>query len=177
MLVDHRKEGFHFASSGDTLIRVMRLLFVAAAVFSTVLVLPSISTAVIVPQKSIAGAAIGMTEKQVRAELGAPSRVRKGSNDFGPWRQLVYHRVLVTFQGWNTVSSLRTTLYAQRTSAGLGVSSTLAAVRAKLKGEICRYEFGTHHCWIGRWEAGRIVTDFTFKRNRVNSIVVARVID
>ncbi len=146
-------------------------------VLLSALVFSSAGAAAIVPQHSIAGVSIGMSEKQIRAKLGPPSRVRTGSNDFGPWRQLVYRRVLVSFQGWNEVTGLRTTLPTQRTAGGLGVGSTLAQLRKGLTGETCRREFGVHHCWVGRWDAGRIVTDFRLEKERVSSVSIARVID
>ena len=147
------------------------LLVLAPLVFSTS------AQAVVVPQHSIAGAKIGMTEAQVRARLGAPVRVRHGSNLFGPWRQLVYGRVSVSFQSGKKVTSLITKSRLERTASGVGVGSTTAQIRTGLSGETCKKEFGVNHCWIGSWEPGQIITEFRLVGGRVSSVSIGFVFD
>jgi hypothetical protein len=141
------------------------------------LTLCSPALAAIVPQHSIGGARLGMTEAQLKARLGAPLKVRQGSNDFGPWRELVYRRVSVFFQGGRKATSLTTKSPLERTKSGVGVGSTLARLRSGLSGEICKREFGIHHCWLGKWEPGRVVTDFRLTNGRVSLIAVSYVFD
>jgi hypothetical protein len=141
------------------------------------LVLCASSSAVIVPQHSIAGARIGMTETQVRAKLGSPLRLRSGSNLFGSWRQLVYRQVSVSFQSGNKVTGLMTKSASEQTASGVRVGWTLAKLRAGLNGETCRREFGVHHCWLGNWEAGQVISEFRLKRNRVSAISIGYVFD
>jgi hypothetical protein len=141
------------------------------------LVLAAGAPAAIVVQKSIAGVQLRMTKTQVRATLGAPSRIRTGTNDFGPYTEFVYPAVRVTFQGGLRVSGLRTTSRAQRTARGVGPGSSEAQVRARVAGVRCRTESGFRHCGVGRFLAGRIVTDFHIRRGRVSAVVIGYVLD
>jgi hypothetical protein len=150
------------------------LLFSSALI---ALALCASSEAVIVPQHSIGGARIGMTETQVRAKLGSPLRLRSGSNLFGHWRQLVYRQVSVSFQSGNKVTNLMTKSASEQTASGVRVGWTLAKLRAGLNGETCRREFGVHHCWIGNWEPGQVISEFRLKLNRVRVISIGYVFD
>ncbi len=80
--------------------------------------------AVIHPGHSIAGVELGMTRAQVRAELGPPARVTRGSNEFGFFRTFRYFRLWVTFQGEETVTAVKTTRQRERTPRGVGIKST-----------------------------------------------------
>jgi hypothetical protein len=46
-----------------------------------------------------------------------------------------------------------------------------------VKGLLCATEGGIRHCHLGAYAAGRVVTDFFFRRGRVNRVVVGRVLD
>jgi hypothetical protein len=164
--------------SGGMLPAMNRLrLCVSAALVLAVLVLSASGPAAIVPQRSIAGVKLGMSEAKVKARLGPPLHVHSGSNLFGHWRQLVYSRVTVSFQSGDKATSLSTRSALEKTVSGVRVGSTLAQVRAGLQGEKCKKEFGIHHCWIGRWEPGRMITDFRLKNSRVTQIALAYVLD
>ncbi|HEY5160468.1 MAG TPA: hypothetical protein VII83_05275 [Gaiellaceae bacterium] len=152
-------------------------LLVLGALVLAALILSSAASAAIVPQSSIAGIKLGMSESAVKAKLGAPLRVRSGSNLFGHWRRLVYGRVTVSFQNGNKATSLTTKSSLEKTANGVGVGSTLAQLRVGLRGEQCKREFGVHHCWIGRWEPGRAITDFRLKNSRVTQVALAYVLD
>ena len=53
-------------------------LLVLGALVLAALILSSAASAAIVPQSSIAGIKLGMSESAVKAKLGAPLRVRNG---------------------------------------------------------------------------------------------------
>jgi hypothetical protein len=155
----------------------MRFRFLLLLPVLAALVFSAAAQAVIVPQRSIAGAKLGMTEVQVRARLGTPKSVRHGSNLFGPWRQLVFRRVTVFFQSGKKATNLTTKNRLERTSSGVGVGSTLTVLRDGLKGETCKKEFGVHHCWVGSWESGRVISDFRIVSGRVSVVTVGYVFD
>jgi hypothetical protein len=135
------------------------------------------ASAAIVPQRGIAGVRLAMTRAQVRAVLGAPAAVAHGSNDFGSFTVYRYRGLRVTFQGNRTVTAILATRASERTAAGVGVGSTEGQVRAKVAGVRCRTESGFRHCFVGRFLAGRRVTDFRIKRGHVTSVQVAFVLD
>lgn len=153
-----------------------RLVLVVAAVASA-LVLTGSAPATIVVQKGIAGVQLRMTRAQVITKLGRPPTRRSGTNDFGPFTEFVYQRVIVTFQGGARVTGLRTTSRRERTARGVGPGSSEAQVRARVAGVRCRTESGFRHCWVGRFLAGRIVTDFHIRRGRVSAVVIGYVLD
>lgn len=146
------------------------------------LVLSASGSAAIVPQHSIGGAKLGMTRAQVEAQLGTPNSVQfHKSEALGfTWRDLVYPRVTVSvfaLESGQKVVILTTKSKLERTTTGVGVGSTLAQVKAGLKGETCRREYGIDHCWIGRWEVGKVTTDLRLVRGSVSKITIGVVLD
>lgn len=138
--------------------------------------------AVIVPQKSIKGIRLGLSQTGVRSAAGKPTRIRTINHPImGRVLEWSYGKTTVTFNGRTSsarVISLMTKSPAERTAAGIGVGSTRAAVKAKVPNVKCENESGFRHCFVGRFLAGRIVTDFRLSStNRVTSVVVGRVID
>jgi hypothetical protein len=150
-------------------------LVVSAVLVSLVSVAPT--AAAIVVQRGIAGLELRMTKADVRAKLGKPTKIRTGKNDFGKYTEFVYPRVTVLFQSGSRVTALRTFSRAERTSAGIGVGSSEARVKAKVAGVRCSTESGLRHCYVGRFLPGRRVTDFQIRRGRVTSVVVGFVVD
>ena len=118
-----------------------------------------------------------MTKAQVRSNLGTPTRIRSGRNEFGRYVEFVYPRVSVSFQGRSRVTGLRTRSRLERTGKGIGVGSTEAEVKAKVTGVRCRTESGFRHCFLGAFLPGRVVTDFHIRGGRVSSVVVGFVLD
>ena len=137
----------------------------------------AVASAAIVPQRGIAGVRLGMTKAQVRATLGAPAAAVHGSNDFGSYTSYRYRGLRVTFQGNRRVTAVFTTRRTEQTAAGVGVGSTEGQVRAQVAGVRCRTESGFRHCFVGRFLAGKRVTDFRIKRGHVTSVTVAFVLD
>ncbi len=136
------------------------------------------AAAVIVPQRSIAGVELTMTRPQVKAVLGEPSSVERGMNDFGPYRIFHYLRLAVTFQGEASATAITTRRFSEQTSRGIGRGSTEAALKAAYPRANCRTEApGFRHCWLGRFQAGRRVTDFRIRQGEVSRVTVAFVID
>jgi len=150
---------------------------ISFALVLATLVLSASGSAAIVPQRSIAGVRLGLSERGVRAKLGAPLSVRKGKNIVGHWRRLIYPRVTIAFQNGDKATFVQTQSPLEKTASGVGVGATRASVRAGLRGEKCKWEFGFYHCWIGRWDPGRVITDFSFEHSRVSRVTLGYVID
>ena len=130
--------------------------------------------AVIHPGSSIAGAKLGMTRAEVRATLGEPARVTRGTNFFGRFRVFHYFRLKVTFQGEQTATSVKTTRLRERTPGGAGVKSTRAQVLARVRNVRCPTPTLCHK---GRFVPGGRVTVFRLFGGRVTSVEVGFVID
>lgn len=154
----------------------MRVLAVFAGAIISLGVTAS-AGARIVPQRGIAGIELQMTKAEVRAKLGRPARTVNGRNDFGPYTTFTYPRVTVSFQGRMRVTSTRTTSRLERTSAGVGVGSTEAMVKAHVRHVVCKTESGSRQCVLGKFLPGHTVTVFALKHGRVTSVVVGIVLD
>jgi hypothetical protein len=154
----------------------MRAFAAATAALAT-LAFAAGATASIVPNRSIGGASLGQTRAQVRTKLGTPLSVKRGRNDFGRYTVFRYAQVTVTFQGNAGATALATTSAAQRTARGVGVGSTEAQVKARVRGVRCSSFGSLRHCTLGRELPGRRVTDFLLRRRRVVRVVVGFVID
>lgn len=141
--------------------------------------LPAAAHATIVPQKSIAGVRLGMSEEEVRAELGEPSDTIRESNDFGPYVELVYRRqrLRVRLQGEEQVTSISTTSRSERTSHRVGVGSTERNVRRNVRGARCQTVRPFRYCVVGRELPGRTVTVFDIRRGRVSRVTLGIIID
>jgi hypothetical protein len=157
----------------------MRPLIAAVLVL---LAVPASAGAVIVPQKSIRGIALGMTVAEVRAAAGSPSSFRTERDEvLGRTRVWRYGLTTVRFDSTRSaarVLGVTTTSRRERTAAGVGVGSTRSAVRTKVPAVRCLVEFDYDHCFVGRWRAGEVVTDFAIgTRGRVTRVVVGRIVD
>jgi hypothetical protein len=147
----------------------------AAALIS--LALPASAFATIVPQRGIAGANLDMTQAQVRAKLGKPDKVQYPKSPiFGKYTTWFYGRTSVDmFRNQSgKVFNLSTTAKSEKTSTGIGVGATATAVKANVKGSRCDQS----HCWVGRFEGGRKVTDFQLSTaGRVTRVTIGYVLD
>jgi hypothetical protein len=147
------------------------------AVLLMAAVLPASASARIVPQRGIGGANLDMTQTQLRAKLGKPDKVQHPTSPiFGKYTTWFYGATSVDM--FNTqdrkVFNLSTTSKSEKTTTGVGVGSTVAAVK---KG-VSRVQCNTQHCWVGRFEGGRKVTDFALsQKGRVTRITIGYVLD
>jgi hypothetical protein len=153
----------------------VRKTFAATALIA--LALPASAAARIVPQRGIAGANLDMTQAQVRAKLGKPDKVRHPTSPiFGQYTTWFYGGTSVDmFRNQDgKVFNLSTTSKREKTSTGVGIGSTAAAVKKGVKGARCDQK----HCWVGRFEGGRKVTDFALSaKGRVTRVTIGYVLD
>jgi hypothetical protein len=100
----------------------------------------------------MAGIKLRMTEAQVRAELGVPARITRRRGALGSLvTRLHYRRIDLDLQslgGSPVVVRVLTTRSGEQTASGVGVGSTLAAVK-RLSGVYCWWEQAAHYCRIG----------------------------
>jgi hypothetical protein len=141
------------------------------------LALPASASARIVPQRGIGGANLDMTQAQVRTKLGNPDKVGHPSSPiFGQYTTWFYGQTSVDmFRTQDRkVFNLSTVSKSEKTSTGVGVGSTAAAVKSGVSGSRCDQK----HCWVGRFEGGRKVTDFQLSaKGRVVRVTIGYVLD
>jgi hypothetical protein len=155
-----------------------RLAIALTAACLVALIAPAAAGAKIQIDRGIAGVRLDNTRAEVRAALGAPASRRSGTNPFGrfvAWRFRGGIRVL--FQGGRRVTSVSTTGLGDRTDRGVGVGSTERAVRRRVPGVRCENFASVRSCHTGVFEAGRRITDFLIRRDRVTRVTVGIVID
>jgi hypothetical protein len=158
--------------------RLSRRLTLAAAALLAPLGAPAAAEALIQVDRGIAGARLGNSRAEVRAALGAPASTRSGTNDFGPFLQWRFRGgITVIFQGRREVSTVSTSGRGDRTRRGVGVGSTEAAVRRRVRGVRCETTFGTRSCHTGRFTVGEIITDFLIRDGKVRRVSIGRVFD
>jgi hypothetical protein len=126
-----------------------------------VLAFPALAGAKIVVNQSIAGVSLGDTMQQVRNHFGAPSSVSH-SNGKTTW---VYggRKLLVGFGGQGHIVEVFTENPSQRTSGGVGVGSSQAAVTSHIKGVLCTHvpRFMGKECVVSvRHGSSNWTTDF-----------------
>lgn len=163
----------------STLHRVRAGASLAAVAAAAALALPAPAGALIVPQSSIAGVRLGMSEARVRAVAGRPDHVAGARNEFGRYKVFIYRtrRLQVVFQGGGGATSVATESRAERTRTHVGVGSTERAVRRGVPGVRCETVAGTRSCHVGTLRAGRRVTDFLLRAGRVVRVTLGFVID
>jgi hypothetical protein len=144
---------------------------------AALLLLAPAAEAKFVVQESIAGVKLGMTASQVRKVLGPPRHVSYPKNEIqGSIKFYDYGatEVSLTRGESSQVFNITTTSKAQRTSTGLGVGSTGAAVKRAYRRADCMGLI----CTIGAIEPGKRVTSFFLSaRGTVKRIALGIVID
>ena len=152
-------------------------LTVAAALLAP-LGAPAAAEALVQVDRGIGGARLGNSRAEVRAALGAPESSRSGANDFGRFLQWRFRGgITVIFQDRREVTTVSTTGRGDRTPRGVGVGSTEAQVRARVRGIRCETIAGFRSCHTGRFTAGEIITDFQLRGGKVRRVAVGRVLD
>ena len=149
----------------------------AAAATVIALVLPASAGAAIIPQRGIAGANLDMTQAQVRAKLGKPSKVAHPKSPiFGRYTTWFYGATSVDMFSTQDrkVFNISTTSKTQKTSTGVGIGSKAAAVKKGVKHSNC----DSKHCWVGNFQGGSKVTDFQLSSaGRVTRVTIGYVLD
>jgi hypothetical protein len=159
------------------MVRPARSLTLLAALLAP-FAAPAAAEALIQVDRGIAGARLGNTRAEVRAALGRPASIRTGANDFGRFVQYRYRGgITIIFQGRREVSTVSTTGRGDRTRRNVGVGSTEATVRARVRGVRCETIAGFRSCHTGRFTAGEIVTDFLIRNGAVRRVSIGRVFD
>ena len=115
---------------------------------------------------------LGMSEEQVREELGRPSVSRPSRNRAGTVLHYRRLKLEVTIESAESrVVAIKTRSRAQRTSSDLGVGSREADVRRRLRGEKCSTAVRVLVCSLERRGA---VLDFEIPRGSVTRVSLTR---
>lgn len=160
-----------------------RLLPPLLLLLAVTLCLAAPAGARILPQQGIAGVKLGMIRAKVIELKGEPTAEKVMRNEIiGPQRVMRYGGTKFSFGGASAgagVVGIRTVDRRERTPSGVGVGSTVAAVKAGVAGVVCRNEFGISHCMKGQLRAGKRVTDFALDGpgGEVVAVTVGFVID
>lgn len=150
----------------------------AVAALVAPLGVPAAAEALIQVDRGIAGARLGNSRAEVRAALGRPASIRTGTNDFGRFVQYRYRGgINVIFQGRREVSTVSTTGRGDRTRRNVGVGSTEAQVKNRVRGIRCETIAGFRSCHTGRFTVGEVVTDFLIRNGKVTRVSIGRVFD
>jgi hypothetical protein len=134
----------------------------------------------IVPQQSVDGVHLLMSEAGVRHVLGAPKSTSVLPDEIqGTIRRMDYGttKVYLSATADGTVFSVVTTDRRQKTASGVGVGSSERAVRRGVSAIACSGPQSVRVCTVGKLLAGRRVTRFVLRKDRVARITLGFVID
>ena len=132
----------------------------------------------IVPNRSIAGVALGMSQAKVRGLLGPPQRIiRRPSEITVTDTEFRYPRLIVVFADGGGASFVQTTRTRERTRRGIGVGSTEAAVVGGVGDVACATEAGRRSCHTRDFLPGVALTRFDIRSGVVWRVSVGIVVD
>src|SRR5947209_5999653 len=103
------------------------------------LAFPALAGARIVVNQSIAGVNLGESKQQVRSHLGAPAAV---GHSGGATQWIYGARALLVGLSNGRVVEVYTKNPSQKTASGIGVGSSQAAVKSRIKGVKCQHVKG-----------------------------------
>jgi len=150
-----------------------------ALVAALALALAPAAGASVVPQRSLAGIEIDMSQRDVKLRLGTPDRVRHVEEfGFGDSRRHRYRArgLTVTIASdRHTVVSVFTRSAADRTRTGVGVGSTEKEMRRGLRGEECGKR-GRVVGWCFTGGSSGIHTIFNLRDGRVSSVELRKTV-
>jgi hypothetical protein len=146
-------------------------VLVTVVLAAMLLAAPATADARFVINRSMAGVRLGMDGAQVRARLGAPTRITR----HGRTRNLVYRerRMFVTLVG-GRVHILSTEGRGQRGPRGVGVGTREARLRRVVRRARCESAEGVRTCVIGGFDLGEESTVFVIERRRVSAVTITR---
>ena len=139
---------------------------------------PTEAQATIIPQRGMYGVKIGDTVREVRARLGKPDLDGKWRPPIDRILSYPRRKLYVGFKGkgrkgrvvWMSLRSRR-----ERLANGVGIGTTKDEAIRKFPHLTCPVE-EPFHCYLGRFEFGRVVTDFRWGNDsRIAVIDLARV--
>jgi hypothetical protein len=135
---------------------------------------------VIVVQRGVGKATLGMSEAQVRQSLGAPLRADQLRNSDGPYTEFTYpDRLTVAFQRGASAPGGASSFFIKgkgaRTPMGFGVGSTEAEVKAGVSGVTCGKVTTYRACFLGKYERKSTITEFEIEAGRVTHVRVAHI--
>ena len=145
------------------------------------------ASAEIVPQQSIAGVSVDMTEQQVVQLLGEPGNVHSeyggpSGEDFFTTYRYGKRGIKIRFlrkRAGNRVTTIEVYKGRQEvTATGIGLKSRRAKVKAEVAGSRCkRYDKTYAICTVGRGEVGDIQTTFWLnRRDKVKLVTLGRIL-
>jgi hypothetical protein len=145
--------------------------FIAVTALVAGAALPSVAAASLRMNRAVARVSLGNRERAVRARLGTPTTVASD----GRVRTLVWadRKLAVTFVG-RVAAIITTRNPRERTRAGIGVGSSVRAVRARVPGARCGRNGSFRFCRTGSVKPGRRSTTFLLRSGRVAAVTVAR---
>jgi hypothetical protein len=144
---------------------------IGASALVIVLVGAAAASARITVNRGVAAIGLGMTAAEVRARLGKPSLDAVS----GATRNYVYRRrALVVALVRSRVVIVSTRSPRERTAGGIGVGSTDADVRRRVRGARCAATADVQFCRVGSIRPGRRSTTFQIQQGRVVTVTVAR---
>jgi len=149
------------------------------------LLLPVAAWAAIVVNQSIGGVALGMTQAQVRAKLGAPKKVTHTPplGEQPAWTYFEYKSYFVSFACDPAhctnqklapfVRSISTTAKSERTTHGIGVGSTLAQLKANEPRFKCQQAYDPVRIECNAPKPEGPITYFEVKKSLVTEIILS----
>lgn len=167
------------ARTGDlsNLRHVRRFVILAAAALCISLVVPTIASARLVPQKGITKVRLGVPDTRLGDRIPKPDTVVRTTGIVSglPMMVWIYDDLEIEFEGGNTVTRIYTTRISERTRKGAGVNTSKRVLR-KLHPKIRCAKGPSSFCKFGKNRPGKKVTVFDLRNGRVSSITIFRVI-